>query len=125
MPDEIIGTAVLVEWQGPERVREYLSVCCLAEGGRRAGRKMLITIPVSKQGDGETWTYEEIAPGRLKVHPSLLCRESEYDEATGKPTGQMIQVFHNGAVWEVPFEKVAAGDDNGYARFMELNPGSW
>jgi len=124
MSDEVVGTAVLVERHGPDRTREYLSVCCLAEAGRRAGKRVLITIPVSLAGDGETWTYEIIAPGRLRVHPSLLCRESKWDETTGKATDEMIQVFHNGSVWEIPYEKVAECEDNGYSRFRELNPGS-
>ena len=115
---------MLCERDGPERKREYLSVCCLSESGRRAGKRVLITIPVSLAGDGETWTYEVIAPGRLRVHPSLLCRESEFDPETGRATDQMVQVFHNGSVWETAFELIAACEDNGYARFRELNPGS-
>ena len=124
MSDQIVGTAVLEKQPGKP---EQLLVCCLAEGGRRAGKGFLITIPVAEEkasaapseGTGP-WRYK-ITGSRITVWPSLLCRESVWDEARRAFGKEMVQTFHSGTPWTVDFVECSDGD--AFERFMELNPG--
>ena len=124
MSDQIVGTAVLEKQPGKP---EQLLVCCLAEGGPRAGKRTLITIPVAEEkapaapseGAGP-WRYRKEPGGKLTVWPSLLCRESVWDDTKQAFGKEMVQTFHSGTPWTVDYVE-CAGD--GFEQFMALNPG--
>lgn len=107
MPDQIVGTAILVVGVLPHK----LHVHCRRPNGTLLHQE----LPVSPKGTQDSSWHYEIKGDAIHVHPSVKITTTE------PPNHTEVELFHNDGQWSVKFKLCERGEDC-YERFRRENP---